>query len=218
VSGFNRTVKGHIVTHSIFLLRICAAVCFSVVPVIAAAQTPDASASNQGGPMIVEQVESRAAIVPEYKVSKLDGSTAQLLGGHAGVFVGPVLVGGGLYTLVDGARGQGLTYGGAMIGWQPWTGGRFGLNLRTLVGMGSGTTSDSIPLTTRDGRQVLRTTRRLWDDFFVTEPQVDMLVRLSHHLQLGVGGGYRLTNTSRTDSHRFRGATGSLTLQIASAR
>jgi hypothetical protein len=132
--------------------------------------------------------------------------------------VGPVLVGGGLYTLVDGARGQGLTYGGAMVGWQPWTGGPFGLNLRTLVGMGTGTTSDAISLTARDGRQVLRSTRRFSDDFFVTEPQVDMRVRLSRHLQLGVGGGYRLTNTSRTDSERFRGGTGSVTLRIGSGK
>ncbi len=196
------------------LLRTCAAFCFlSAGAAVASAQSTTTPA-NQGGPMVVEQVEHRAAIVPEYKVSKFDGSTAQLIGAHAGALVGTVLIGGGLYTLTNGARGQGLTYGGAVIGWQPWSASRVGLNLRTLIGMGSGTTSDEVSVTTRDGRQLLRATRRISTDMFVAEPQIDLLVRLTRHLHVGLGGGYRFTNASKADNDRFKGVSGSVTLRI----
>jgi len=210
------------VTQPLEALRYAAAAFFILVsPVLAAAQTSGTS-PDQGGPMTLEQVQTRGAITPEYKVSDFDGTIAQLVGAHGGMFVTPnVLVGAGFYTQVNGSHGRGLTYGGGVVSWQPWTSGRFGLNLRTLVGFGSGTTSDTVTVTERDrhdGLQNVTLVRRLSSDFFVAEPYADVLFRLTRHLQLGVGAGYRATNPSHTDSDRFNGATGAVTLQIGSAR
>src|SRR2546430_2724187 len=150
-----------------------------------AAQTTTSSASNPGGPTVIEQEHLRPAVAPEYKVSKFDGSSAQLAGAYGGWFIGnSVLVGGGLYTLTNGSRGRGLTYGGAVVGWQPWSGKWLGVNLRGLVGPGRATVSDTITFADRDTRELFRNARVLTStvppttvtvarssDVFVAEPQ-----------------------------------------------
>ncbi len=101
---------------------LVAAAGLAAAPTIAWAQTTPPLPVNQGGPMVVEAVEQHYAIAPEYKISDFDGTTAQLVGAHGGVFVTKtILIGGGLYTLVNGSEGRGLTYGGAVVGWQPWS-------------------------------------------------------------------------------------------------
>jgi len=182
---------------------------------MAAAQQTQA---NQNGPMIVEQVQQRFAVAPEYKVSKFDGMSAQLVGGHAGLFLtDSIVVGGGFYTLTNGSKGRGLTYGGATIGWQPWSSAGFGLDVRGLLGMGRGTTTDDVTLARFRG-DPLTVTRRLSSDFLVAEPQADVLVRLTKHLNLSIGGGYRFIGHSDLNGDHFNGATGTIGLRIGSAR
>src|SRR4051812_15071685 len=122
------------------MLRAVAAAAVLAVPAGAMAQqTP---AANQTGPMLVEQVRQRFAIAPKYKVSKFDDASAQFAGAHGGVFLtDTIVIGAGFYTLTDGSKGRGMTYGGAMIGWQPWTSPLFGVDLRGLIGIGHGTTT-----------------------------------------------------------------------------
>ena len=57
-----------------------------------------------------------------------------------------------LHTAVNGEHHEGLTYGGGIVGWEPWTSRRFGLNVRSLIGFGHGTTTDTVTLETRDRR------------------------------------------------------------------
>ena len=194
-------------------------------PAVAAAQSSPPTGANQGGPMIVEQIQQHFAFAPEYKVSKFGDTTAQLLGAHAGVFVAKsILIGGGLYTMVNGDDGRGLTYGGAVVGWEPWSAGKFGVDVRGLIGFGRGTTTDTVTLTTpvRDRRGVVLGTRQgtrwLTSDLFIAEPQVDLLFGLTKHFQLSIGGGYRFTNAEHVDNDRFAGASGSVALRIGSPR
>ncbi len=195
----------------------------AAAPSVASAQTTPPSAVNQGGPMAIEAVEPHYAIAPEYKVSNFDGTTAQLVGAHAGVFVTrTILIGGGLYTMTNGSDRRGLTYGGAVIGWQPWSSSRVGLNFRGLVGIGRGTTTETITLTARDRRGVVEATREAtrWttNDLFVAEPQVDLLIGLTKRLHLDIGGGYRFASAERIDRNRFSGASGAVALRIGSAQ
>ena len=167
--------------------------------------------------MAVEQVTQRYAIAPEVKASKFDGTTGLLVGGHGGMLIGKsFLVGAGLYTLANGERGRGLTYGGGIVGWQWWNGGLLGGTVRALVGAGSGSTAQTLTFTDRAGRS-FREARFLQSDFFVAEPQADLLVRLTSHLHLGVGAGYRLTSGGRGQTGGFSGASGSLTLRVGPA-
>jgi hypothetical protein len=175
--------------------------------------------------MIIEQVEQHFALAPEYKVSKFGDTTAQLVGAHAGVFVTKsILIGGGLYTMVNGGDGRGLTYGGVVVGWEPWSVGKFGVDVRGLVGIGRGTTTETVTLTTpvRDRRDVVQGTRQgtrwLTSDLVVAEPQIDLLFGLTKHFQLSIGGGYRFTSAERIDNGRFAGASGSVALRIGSPR
>ena len=195
------------------------------VPAMSAAQSSPPTPADQGGPMIVEQIEQHLALAPEYKVSKFGGTTAQLVGAHAGVFVTKsILIGGGLYTMTNGEDGRGLTYGGVVVGWEPWSVSRIGVDLRGLIGIGRGTTTEAVTLTTpvRDRRGVIQGTRQgtrwLTSDLVVAEPQVDLLFGLTKHFQLSIGGGYRFTRAERIDDDRFAGASGSVALRIGSAR
>jgi hypothetical protein len=211
------------VTHKQQFFQLIVAAVALAAPTIAVAQSTPPTAANQGGPMIIEQVEQHFALAPEYKVSKFGGSTAQLVGAHAGVFVTKgILIGGGLYTMTNGEDRRGLTYGGVVVGWEPWSVGRVGVDLRGLVGMGRGTTSETVTLTTRDRRGLIQGTREgtrwLTSDLVVAEPQVDVLVGLTRHLHLSIGGGYRFTSAERVDNDQFAGASGSVALRIGSAR
>ena len=181
------------------------------------AQMPAGTPANQGGPMVFEETQSHYAVAPEFKVTEVDGTTAELLGGHGGVLLGKnLLVGAGLYTMVNGSHGQGLTYGGGVVGWNAWGGNKLSLSLRGLIGLGSGSASSAVTLTTRDHRE-LTGERRFESSFLVAEPQADVLLRLTRHLQLGVGAGYRFIGDSHT-SDTFTGATGSLSLRIGRAQ
>jgi len=166
--------------------------------------------------MTLEEVHSNFEVAPEYKVTKVDGATAQLLGGHGGVLLGQnFLVGAGLYTMVSGSHHQGLTYGGGLVAWEPWATRGLGLSVRGLIGAGQGTATQTVTLLTRDRREL--TSSRLFDSrCFVAEPQADVLLRLTRRLKLQVGGGYRFVGDSHA-ADQFKGATGSVALRIGSA-
>jgi hypothetical protein len=205
-------------TPSSSLLRLIAlATALSAAPSMVAAQSAPPPPVNQGGPMAIEETQQRFAFAPEFKVSTLNGSTAQFVGAHGGLLVGNgILIGGGVYTLTNGSRGRGLTYGGAVVGWQPWSYRALGVSLRSLVGLGSGTSTETVTLTDRNGRNLVREIRNVSSNFFVAEPQADLLVRLTKHLRLDVGAGYRLTGGSRVNGNgdHFSGASGSIALRI----
>jgi hypothetical protein len=205
-----------------FLIAIAAIVMVGAMPSVTTAQT-SAPPVNQGGPMTIEPIEQHFSIAPEYKVSQLNGTTGQLLGGHAGVFITKnILVGGGLYTMLNGEHHEGLTYGGGLIGWEPWSTAKVGVDLRALVGYGSGTTSETVTLTTRDRRGLVQGTvqgsRFLSSGLFIAEPQVDFLMGLTKHLRLSVGGGYRFAMADHVDNDLFSGASGTIALRFGSAR
>lgn len=111
-----------------------------------------------------------------------------------------------------------MTHGGVVVGWQPWSNRTLGLGLRGLVGLGSGTPTELIALADRNRRNPVREIRNASSGFVVAEPQADLLVRLTKHLHLDIGGGYRLVNASRVASNRFSGVSGSIALRIGSAQ
>ncbi len=212
-------------TTALRVLAVAAAAC--AVPSLSFAQgsspagSPRAAAqaaAPQGGPMVLEQVQTRYFIAPEWKVSRFDDVSAQFLGGYGGVmFTDAIMVGAGLYTLMNGSDGRGMTYGGGVVGWQPVGGDRLALHLRSLVGFGQGTLTQAVTFGGRNRRDLFQGTRRLSNDFFVAEPQVEMAVRLTSHLHVDLGAGYRFVG-STFDDNRFSGASGSIALRIGSAK
>jgi hypothetical protein len=55
---------------------------------------------------------------------------------------------------------------------------------------------------------------RAQDDFFVFEPQANVLTRLTDHIGLQWAGGYRLTALTDFLDDRVNGPVGSVALQL----
>ena len=206
---------------------LSAAMALCLLPIAAAAQTGGAAALDLGGspisqgPMIVEQVHNGFLAAPDFKITSVDRKSSGLAGGYAGfVFDDAFFIGGGAYALATHTRDREMAYGGLVLQWFGRTNERFGFSAKTLLGGGTSESSSTVQVLDR-GRLVGQSLR-FRQDFVVAEPEVDALIRLTTHLRLTVGTGYRFTG-SRHDGHDMfsgngrtglNGAVGSIGLQI----
>jgi hypothetical protein len=215
---------------------IGAGVVFCLLPIAAAAQSGGAATTASQpsqGPMIVEQIHSGFLAAPDVKVTEVDKRTSELAGGYAGWVVDDALfVGGGGYWLANQSSDRKMAYGGLVVQWLARTNERFGFSAKGLFGGGQATLSSTVPqiLGLPDRRELDRLTQaqlndlvrsrtvntriRFRENFFVAEPEIDALVRLTRHLRLTVGAGYRFIGAEGRDEARLRGAVGSVGLQI----
>jgi hypothetical protein len=191
--------------------------------------------------LVLEQIHDGVVVAPEYKITELDGDVGQLIGAHVGrQFDGVLFIGGAGYWLANGSHDFELAYGGLLIGWSTPADRRISFGARALVGGGSatlGTTlTGAVAVRFQDGRggslarfgggrggftvpqpgvPAARTIRYIArDDFFVTEPAVDITTRLTEHVGVEVSGGYRWTQFNDVLGDRLDGVTGSLAIQL----
>ena len=205
------------------------AVLILLSPVVALAQTTQ-------GPLVVERVHNPFVVAPDYKVTDLDGEASQLAGGYVGRIVEEaVFIGGAGYWLVNGSGGDELAYGGVVAGWSTPAGPRLRFGGRGLVGLGRARLGTDVALMGASGvRRDQRGSNRLGnaqtisvgdtqprtlrfavrDDFFVFEPQADIVAQLTRHIGVRVAGGYRLTAATDALEDRLNGTTGSVALQL----
>ena len=204
------------------------ALALCLLPIAASAQTggaaaPDLAASQASqGPMIVERVHNGFLVAPDFKITDVGGKTSGLAGGYAGFVVDDrFFVGGGAYALATNTRDRGMAYGGLVLQWFGRGNERFGFSAKTLLGGGRSESSSTVQVLDR-GRFVSERFR-VSQDFLVAEPEVDALVRLTKHLRLTAGAGYRFTGSMGRDHDGFldgrgrtglNGAVGSVGLQI----
>lgn len=190
-------------------------------------------------PIRVERVENGVVVSPDYKVTRLGGDTGQLAGVSVGYVIEDVLyVGGAGYWLASGAPGWDLSYGGLVVGVRMPASDRVAFGVKGLVGVGGATLrttlGDLIPGRDwpviglpmgRDGRwhmpviggQSINTgdTRvDVSDNFFVFEPQADVLFTITRRIRFGVSGGYRVTSGVDALGSRLNGATGTVSVQF----
>ena len=209
-----------------------------------AAYAQDAAApAPTPGPLVLERVHNGFVVAPDYKVTELNGDVAQLAGAYVGrVIDDQLLIGGAGYWLANGERGTELRYGGVMVGWTTAP-GRIRFGARGLVGGGSGTVAlsldDRIGGRIQDPRILgagMRDIRdigarfgvrmpplipvgsipsfRVHEDFFVFEPQVNVVTKVTGHIAVDVAAGYRLIGLADALGDRLEGVTGSLGLQL----
>jgi len=200
---------------------------FCLLPIAASAQKPAGRLRGAGepGPMIVERIHSGFLVAPDVKVTEVDKKTSELVGGYAGwVTDDTIFIGGGGYWLANQSRDREMAYGGLLVQWLMHANHRFGLSATGLLGAGRATLAT--PVSDLIARGDLRGRidrpaeahgahehhRPFPRGFLVAEPEADALVRLTRHLRLTVGAGYRFT--SGRDDSRLRGPVGSLGLQI----
>ena len=208
-----------------------------LLPGVALAQTTPAQ-----GPLVVERVHNPFVVAPDYKVTDLDGAFGQLAGFYVGKSLeDTVFIGGAGYWLVNGSGGDELAYGGLLAGWSMPLGNRIRFGARSLVGIGTATLGsreddlrrlggqrgfndgrgfgDNRNVTRfgaggRGGAQPSVIRVRVQDDFFVFEPQANVLTRLTDHIGLQWAGGYRLTALTDFLDDRVNGPVGSVALQL----
>lgn len=202
------------------------ALALCLLPIAASAQTGaalDLAAGDQQsqGPMIVERVHNGFLVAPDFKFTEIDHRSSGLAGGYAGVvFDDHFFVGGGGYVLATERRGREMAYGGLMLQWLGVGNDRFGFSAKTLLGGGSAESSGTVQVLDR-GRLVSAPFRSR-ESFLVAEPGVDLLLRITSHVRLAVGAGYRFTGSPRRwdgfdgpgRNTRLNGAVGSIGLQI----
>ena len=198
-----------------------------LLPIAATAQTTPSQ-----GPMIVERVHSGFLVAPDFKITEVDGKTSELAGGYAGVLTGDkIFIGGGGYWLANQSSDREMAYGGLIVQWLARTDERFGFSARGLVGGGratlSSSLSDILKMSDGDRRSLGRINQddlnrsrlvdsriRFREEFFVAEPEVGLLVRLSKRMRLTAGAGYRFTAGEGRNDNRLYSAVGSVGLQI----
>ena len=194
----------------------------------ALAQEAPAPLPASQGPMVVERVRDGFAGAPEFKVTQIDSTTGNFVGGYGGWLIdNTLLIGGGAYWLTNGAGIHDMGYGGAVVEWLQRVNRPIGFSVRGLIGFGVATLTDNFPIATRGfdggnrfspGRPGPPTTSvvqvRYSDGFFVAEPQANFLINVNPKMRVSVGGGYRLVGGAYRADDRLRGATGSVSVQF----
>jgi hypothetical protein len=213
-------------------LGLFAGVFLAACPLAALAQDGSPADGAQNGPMTVERIHTGFLVAPEFKVTRFAGRTSELVGGYGGLLYDQTFfLGGGGYWLANNDRDRKLAYGGVVVGWHALTDKRVGFNVKTLIGGGRATLSDTlgnlIDDDIRDNDRVrsdffrhqppgslLDTTVRFREHFFIAEPEADVRIRLAKGFNLTGGVGYRLIGDAAREGDRIRGVTGSVALQI----
>ena len=196
------------------------------------AQTP----SPAPGPLVVEKIHNGWMFSPDLRATDLDGETGALAGGYVGrITDNSWVIGGGGYFLTNRDDDFKLMYFGPVVEWLARTDRRIGFGIRGLVGGGSATLP--LPITDVIDPRVLasssRSSRRrhgglslvdptamvaVRDDFFVAEPQVNLLINLSRGQRVVFGIGYRAVGSAPLLGDALNGVSGSIAYQLGGGK
>jgi hypothetical protein len=187
---------------------------------------PHAAAAQQAS-MTIEPVDNGFVVAPDFKYTKIDGSSASLAGVYGGwVYDHTLVFGAAGYWQTNGDRNRAqVSYGGALVKWLVQDTEPVGFSLSALIGGGDARLPTNVTFTSFDSRNTvpphLVTTQGqvlLRDQFFVFEPGADVNVRLAPHARLAVGVGYRVIGRAFNDAEsRLRGASGTVSVQFFTA-
>src|SRR5256885_3587973 len=116
-----------------------------LLPVAASAQSASDQTPQSQGPMRIERVHSGLLAAPDFKVTDVDHTTSEMVGGYAGWITDDTFfVGGGGYWLANGNSGRLMAYGGVVLQWLSRTNRPFGYSVKGLVGGGDATLSTTL--------------------------------------------------------------------------
>jgi hypothetical protein len=208
-------------------------------PATVAAQdaAPAAQPRTQSSGMQVTQLKTGWLVAPDVKITRVNDEASSFAGGYGGwVTEGAFLVGGGGYWLANGSDDLKMAYGGLVLEWLARTDSRIGFGARTLIGGGTATVGLSyvdlfgptapsmlgggpVRFGHRDIRRPDRRfdpgdlrgrTFRVSDNFFVAEPQANVLLTLTDWMRVNAGVGYRLIGGTSLLEDRLRGISGTV--------
>jgi hypothetical protein len=188
-------------------------------------------------PMTIETIHSGFVIAPDTRFTQVNDRSATLAGVYGGYLLEQTfLVGGAGYWLTNGDHDFEMAYGGAVVGWTFHGNRAISFGPRVLVGGGDATISSTYgkilnlpPGTVVGTRDVARfgsnrgnpirppitsdTRVIVSDDFFITEPQANVLWRLTDWMRIDLGVSYRLTAGTEFDD-QLRGFAGMVAIRF----
>lgn len=182
--------------------------------------------------LVVEEIPSGWLFSPDARATDLDGKTGALAGGYIGHITDRTwVVGAGGYFLTNREDDFKLAYGGPVFEWLIRADRKIGFGVRTLVGAGTATLPRGIadfvdprnlaaPIDPRRNTRTFprgfdtRSTVAVNDDFFVAEPQVNVMWNLSKGQRLVFGVGYRAVANAPLLGDQLNGVSGSVSFQI----
>lgn len=198
---------------------------------LAATSASAQPAAPPAGPLVVEKIQSGWIISPDARAADFDGEMGALAGGYLGHMTDRTwVIGAGGYFLTNRDEDFKMAYGGPVFEWLIRTDRKIGFGVRTLVGAGTATlprlASDFIDprrlqatrssRNQRSGFQLTNpeATVAVRDDFFVAEPQVNVMWNVSAGQRLVFGLGYRAVGSAALLGDQLNGVSGSVSFQI----
>jgi hypothetical protein len=199
---------------------------------VSAAAQPAPTPPPAIGQMVVEQIQSGWLFAPDVRVTDLDGKTGALAGGYLGHMTDRSwLIGAGGYVLTNREDDFTLWYAGPVFEWLIRADRRIGFGIRTVVGIGGSTLAKPLSdfvdpralASAGNHRRPSRSDLRLidaeamvavHDDFFVAEPQLNVMWNLSAGRRLVFGLGYRAVGNAPLLGDDINGLSGSVSFQI----
>jgi hypothetical protein len=201
------------------------------------AQQPTPSPASPAKPgLIVEEIQNGWLFSPDVRATDLDGKAEALAGGYLGRITDRSwVVGVGGYMLTNPDDDRKLWYGGPVFEWLIRADRKIGFGVRTLVGVGSGTlarplsdfvSTRAVPMPGgRDERRGPNTrptlrevnpdaTIGVQDDFFVAEPQINVMWNITAGQRIVFGVGYRAVGNAPYLGDDLRGVSGSIAFQL----
>ena len=215
--------------------KILITTAFALFTSLASESTAQTTPAPAPAPMVVETIHKGWLFAPDMRATDLGGETGALAGGYIGrITDNSWVIGGGGYFLTNRDDDFKLLYVGPVVEWIARADRRIGFGIRGLVGGGSAT----LPLavsevfdprvlasshSTRRGRggfALIDPTARIAvrDDFFVAEPQANLLVNLSAGQRLVFGVGYRVVGSAPLLGDALNGVSGSISYQIGGGK
>lgn len=194
-----------------------------------AQQTP-----STGGLQVTE-LENGFVVAPDVRFTTINDRSATLAGAYGGYEMDRTFfIGAAAYWLTNRDDDFKTQYGGGLVKWTFGGHRAVGVSTGAFVGVGSATLSRTYgdvfgvpagitpnqrmlpngrPLTV-SSRVTASTPVRIRDEFFVAEPQVNVLWRVAPWMRVDVGGGYRFIGASNLLQDQLRGASGSVALRF----
>jgi hypothetical protein len=186
--------------------------------------------------LVVEKIHNGWLFAPDVRATDLEDETGALAGGYIGrIHDNAWVIGAGGYFLTNRDDGFKLAYGGPVVEWIVRADRRIGFGVRTLVGGGSATLP--VPITDLIDERVLATahgtssrrggslriidptgTVAVRDDFFVAEPQLNVMWNLTRGQRIVFGLGYRTVAGAPLLGDALNGISGSIAFQIGGGK
>ena len=178
----------------------------------------DKTASTTQGSehLTLEPVQEGFVIAPDVRFGRVNGRDAYFMGAYGGwMFDKSILVGGGGYWLTNRDHDYEMQYGGAVVEWLSHATQRIGFGTRALMvaapphsaavrrgfrstaaeGVWPGEAASHghghVPRPTPDAPITSTTPVVVWGDYFIFEPQANLLIAITPWLRVNAGVGYR---------------------------